>query len=172
MMNAVKMIIIYPTDTVYGLGCSIFDYDSVNKIYKIKGKSFKENLSFLVNSVEEISEYAEITSREFNKIKDLLKKGSNYTFCLRKRNDFNSNVSHNGEIGIRVIKNNAIKGLIIKFGPFVTTSANVHGQNAPKNIKEVSNKIIKSAKLIVKGTCYYGKPSIVYDLINDRIKRG
>jgi len=169
-------LIIYKTDTVYGLGCRIFDDDSVSKIYSLKGKDFKDNLSFLVSDPKEIPYYASVSNAQMSKIKELLKKGSHYTFVLEKRFDMHANISHDDEVGIRIIQNPEITRLIERFGPLVTTSANIHGESAPKRFEDISPTIISAVKkerglIINGGDCYYGKPSIVYDLVHDRIKR-
>lgn len=179
-LNKDAKLIVYKTDTVYGLGCRIFDDESIEKIYKIKGKSFNENLSFLVRDIKEIPYYASVSQNQMDKIKELLKKGSHYTFALKKRYDMHSKVSNNEEIGIRVAQTPDLIRLVDYFGPIVTTSANIHGEPAPKRFEDIDKRIIKSVKeyrgrkrevIINGGNCYYGRPSIVYDLVNDRIKR-
>ena len=166
-------IAIFRTDTLYGLGCNINDFEEVNKIYRIKNKPFTENLSFLVTDVNEIMSYAEVSSLEFGKIKDLLKQGSHYTFILRKKQDINLNLSKNNEIGIRVLDNSDTR-IITRLleGPVICTSANIHGTKAPKRFEDIDKKVLDSAEIKMNsGDCYYGKASIVYNLINDRVIR-
>jgi len=166
-------IAIFRTDTLYGVGCNINEFKEVNRIYRIKGKSFNENLSFLVTDVNEIMNYAEVSSKQFEKVRDLLKKGSHYTFCFKKRKDVSLNLSKNDEIGIRVL-NNSDTRIITKLlgGPVICTSANIHGTEAPKRFEDIDKIILGSAEIkLNSGDCYYGKASIVYDLVNDRIKR-
>ena len=101
----------------------------------------------------------------------MLKKGSHYTFIVKKRNDLNKNVqscinliSKDDKIGIRVIKH--------PFDyPIISTSANVHGEKTVKRYEDLDEKIIKAADIVIKGECYYGKPSIVYDLVENKIIR-
>ncbi|HHT55361.1 MAG TPA: threonylcarbamoyl-AMP synthase, partial [Acholeplasma sp.] len=53
-------IIIFPTDTVYGIGASLYDLDNINKIYEIKGRSFDKQLPVLCSSIEQIESFAVI----------------------------------------------------------------------------------------------------------------
>jgi L-threonylcarbamoyladenylate synthase len=167
-------IIDYPTDTVIGRGCNLWNYNSVKRIYQMKGKDFNEPLSFACSSIEEIKAYADISFREIDKIKQLLKSGSHYTFILKAKVKHPSIdiISRNKKIGIRIIDHPTVKMLTKYAGPIITTSANFHNEKAPKSIDELTkSEFAKSADLTISGKCYYGKPSIVYDLVDDRIIR-
>ena len=165
-------IIVYPTDTVFGLGCSLFDYNSITKIYEFKGKEFKEPLSFAVSSVEELEFYADVSEKELGKIKDLLKQGSHYTFVAKQklRHQCIDRIAKDGKIGIRVLNMPLIQRLT-EFAPIITTSANIHGEKPAEKYMDINEKIKDAADLLISGKCYYGKPSIVYDLVEDRILR-
>jgi L-threonylcarbamoyladenylate synthase len=166
------MIIIYPTDTVFGLGCGLFDYNSITKIYKLKGKNFKEPLSFAVSNVKEIELYADVSAKDIDKIKELLKQGSHYTFVAKQKfkHPCIDRIAKNGKIGIRVLNTPLIQKLT-EFAPIISTSANVHGEKTARRYEDLDERIIRAADIAIKGECHYGKPSIVYDLVDDRILR-
>ena len=165
-------IIVYPTDTVFGLGCSLFDYNSITKIYEFKGKEFKEPLSFAVSSVEELEFYADVSEKELGKIKDLLKQGSHYTFVAKQklRHPCIDRIAKDGKIGIRVLNTPLIQRLT-EFAPIITTSANIHGEKTVKRYEDLDERVKDVADLLISGECDYGKPSIVYDLVEGRILR-
>jgi tRNA threonylcarbamoyl adenosine modification protein (Sua5/YciO/YrdC/YwlC family) len=172
-----KKLIIYPTDTVFGLGCSLFDYNSIKKIYELKGKNFNEPLSFACKDIDEMEKYMELDSKKIGKIKDLLRKGSHYTFVAERKLTMDRNldscldlISKSNKIGIRIIKHPSVEEIVKYAGPIITTSANFHGE---KPVKETGmlGKISGSVNLVLDGKCDYGRPSIVYGLVDDRIIR-
>ena len=164
-------LVVCPTDTIWGFGCSIWNYKAIKKIREIKGKG-TEFMSIAVNSTEELGYFAELDSKKKGKIKDLLKEGSYYTFVLNKRftNDCLNLINCSKKIGIRVIKHPAVEIITKYAGPVITTSANIHNMPAIKDIESLDKKLIDSAYL-VKGNCYWGKASKVYDVEEDRMIR-
>jgi len=74
-------IIIYPTDTVYGLGCDLFNKRGIERIYEIKRRSKKEPLSFVCADLKDISQYAYVTDFAYKIMRRLLP--GPYTFILR-----------------------------------------------------------------------------------------
>ena len=172
-----KRAIIHPTDTVFGLAACIDDYNSIKKIYEIKGKDFNEPLSFACRDINEMEKYMELDFKKIGKIKDLLRKGSHYTFVAERKLTMDRNIdscldliSKNNKIGIRIIRHPSVEEIVKHAGPIITTSANFHGENPVKEAGMLG-KISDSVKLILDGKCYYGRPSIVYDLVDDRIIR-
>ncbi len=73
-------VIIYPTDTVYGLGCDITQKSAIDRIYQIKGMSKKQPLSFICPNLKEISKYAHVSNRAYKAMRHLLP--GPYTFVL------------------------------------------------------------------------------------------
>ena len=166
-------IICYPTDTVFGLGCSINNYSSIKRIYEIKGRGFNEPLSFAVNNIEELIKYADVNGKQLGKIKELIAKRKHYTFILKKKygNPCIDLISKDNKIGIRIINHPIVEFLTDYAGPIITTSANMHGRPAVKNIEDLDSKIMSASDLTIDGKCNYGKASIVYDLVDDKIIR-
>lgn len=168
------LIVNGPTDTVFGAFADAMNKDAVKKIYDIKGTGFSQPLSFACRDVDEIGAYADINYREKGKIKELLQSGSHYTFVLRKKkgNPSLDMLARDGKIGIRIIRHPVISLLTKHVGPIITTSANFHNEPAPKDFQSLmESEFSNSAYINLNGKCYYGKPSIVYDLTNGRILR-
>ena len=143
--NALKNgnIIIYPTDTVWGIGCDPFNQKSVDNLFKIKGKK-EEGLSILINNKELISEYCLMTKKN-NKIIKKLFPGP-VTVILKSKVKFAKGVARNGNIAIR-IPNNKTSISLAKENPIITTSANMHGMDVVKDMNE--------AKEIFGNSCIY-----------------
>jgi len=116
-------IIIYPTDTVYGLGCDITNTKAMERIAKIKGvKLEKANFSFIVNS---LSHLADFTKRIDTATYKLLKRAlpGAYTFILEGNNKLPKAFKKKKTVGIRIPDNNIILEIVKELGnPIITTS--------------------------------------------------
>ncbi len=158
-------IIVYPTDTVWGMGCNPFDQESVNNLFNIKGK--KENgVSILVNNVNLISEYC-ITNKTQKNIIEKLFPGP-VTVILKSKVEFAKGVTRNGNIAIRIPKNNTSVSLAKK-NPIITTSANIHGENIAKDLNE-AKKIFGNSCIYLDGEKPDGVESTIIDLTKDTPK--
>ncbi len=117
-------IIIYPTDTVYGLGCDIYNAKAIERIYRLKGlKSNKANLSFICYDLSHISDFTRnIDTPTFKLMKKALP--GPYTFILKSNNNVPKELnSPRKTVGIRVPDNNIVRAIIKELGnPIITTS--------------------------------------------------
>ena len=136
-------IVIYPTDTVLGMGCNPFSQIAVDKLFQIKKKQNK-GLSIMLNNVNEIYDYCEV-NRTYEKIISDLLPGP-ITLIMKSKREFAKGVTKNGTIAIRVPLNETANDLARDI-PVITTSANIHGEKIAANIKE--------AKIIFGNNCYY-----------------
>jgi len=116
-------LVIYPTDTIYGLGCDIFNSRAVEKIARIKGiKAQKNDFSFICYDLSHIADYARVGNSAFKMMKKVLP--GPYTFILDANNQVPKLLNTNKKtVGIRV-PDNLIPRLIVKQlgNPIVTTS--------------------------------------------------
>ena len=158
-------IFIYPTDTIYGLGCDATNIDSVNKIKKIKQRDKDKPLSIIAPSIDWIKENLIIDT-------DLSKYlPGPYTIILKKKNpDFLYHVSNTDSLGIR-IPNNEFTKIIQKSNlPFITTSVNLSEQPFLTDIKFLDKQIKNKIDHIIDIGPLTGKPSTL--IINGKeIKR-
>ncbi|MFB1040840.1 MAG: L-threonylcarbamoyladenylate synthase [Polaribacter sp.] len=116
-------LVIYPTDTIYGLGCDITKTKSLEKIAQIKGVQLeKANLSFICNDLSHLSDYVkQLDSATFKILKRALP--GPYTFILPGSNNLPKVFKKKKTVGIRIPDNNIIRTLVTELGnPIVSTS--------------------------------------------------
>jgi len=114
-------IFIYPTDTIYGIGCNALNEEAVNKIREIKNRDKEKPLSIIAPSIEWISENFIITLAEISKYLP-----GPYTLLLKKKDpNFMNYISNNDRIGIRVPDSKFTEKIQESGFPFVTTSVNI-----------------------------------------------
>ena len=129
-------IIIYPTDTLYGFGVDATNTKSIEKLNKIKKR--KQVYSTLVNSIDMMKIYSNISTQQEKKIRKYLP--GPFTIILTKKcSNLSKLISLNLEtIGIRIPKNKFALNLVRELGkPIITTSVNRHGNAALNNIDEI-----------------------------------
>ena len=158
-------VIIYPTDTVWGIGCDPFNQKSVNNLFKIKGKK-EEGLSILINNKELISKYCLITSKD-KKIINKIFPGP-VTVILKSKVNFAKGVARNGNIAIR-IPNNETSISLAKENPIITTSANMHGMDVVKNMNE-AREIFGNSCIYLNGEKPIGIESTIINLTENNPK--
>lgn len=152
--NCVKVLkrggtLLYPTDTIWGIGCDATLPESVSKIYRIKHREEDRSFIVLVSCVEQLSNYVEVVP---DIAKDLLQAvDSPLTIIYPKGKRLAENVmGKDGSIAIRVVKTEFCKKLLQKFGkPIVSTSANISGEPSPIHFNSISPLIKSSVDHIV-----------------------
>lgn len=158
-------IFIYPTDTIYGLGCNALNKRSVNKIKKLKQRDKNKPLSIIAPSKKWIKENC-ITNINLDKYLP-----GPYTLILKKKNpDFLSHISKSETIGIRIPKSEFTKHIKKANTPFITTSVNLSGEPPITSISEIPNKIKKNVDHIVDIGILSGNPSTLI-IKGKKIKR-
>jgi len=164
-------IIIYPTDSVYGMGCDIHNRKAVEKIAKIKGiKADKANFSIICHSLSQLSDYTRPIS---NNVFKLMKKNlpGPFTFILKANNKVPDLFQTNKKtVGIRIPNNSIILEIVKEFGsPLLTTS--VHDEDEiieyttdPELIHENFNEIVD---LVIDGGYGQNVASTIVDCTGD-----
>jgi tRNA threonylcarbamoyl adenosine modification protein (Sua5/YciO/YrdC/YwlC family) len=163
-------IIIYPTDTVYGLGCDLSNKKGIERIYEIKRRSQKEPLSFVCADLKHISQYAKVTDYAYRTMKRLLP--GPYTFILEASRLVPKLILPNRKTtGIRVPDNNICLSLIRELGqPIISTSVKSPAGadlGNPYLIDECFGKIVDT---IIDGGIINPEPSSVISLVDDNIE--
>ena len=160
-------LIIYPTDTVYGLGCDITNTSALEKIAQIKGvKLEKANLSFVCESLSNLSDYVrQIDTQTFKILKRSLP--GPYTFILPGNNNLPNVFKKKKTVGIRVPDNNICRAIVAELGnPIVSTSIKdddevVEYTTDPELILEKWNNLVD---IVIDGGYGDNIPSTVIDL--------
>lgn len=146
-------IFIYPTDTIYGIGCNALIKESVEKIREIKQRD-KKPFSVIAPSFEWINENC-IIDCELEKYLP-----GAYTIILKKKNPtFLLWVSNSDSLGIRIPKNEFCDKIRKADVPFITTSVNISGEKPITNIKELPEEIKSKIDYIIDKGKIDGKPS-------------
>lgn len=154
-------IVIFPTDTVYGIGCRFDIQAAVNRIYQIKGTAKSQPFPILVSSIKQVERIANINPQA----KELMSKfwPGGLTIILSPRHPELVSGSHQ-KVGFRMPDSSLVRSLIEGVGvPVIGTSANFHGSNVPKSFKELDSGLIKLADFVVEGKCKQGIESTVVD---------
>ena len=160
---------IYPTETFYALGCRADCNDAIEKIYRLKKREKNKPLLVLVDSWQMLNKYADIKDINSEAIERLLKiigKG-NCTVVLPTRNSLSSQLNFKEKnLGFRITSHPLAKELIAAIQmPLVATSANISGQPAVKNWRNLSFLIKDSVDFILDDQDTRGdKPSSLWDL--------
>jgi len=144
-----KQVLLYPTDTVWGIGCDATCEEAVNTIFKIKQRSESKSLIILVDGIKMLLQYIPSISKEVLNLLALTKKPT--TIIYNNPVGLAKNVvASDNTVAIRIPQNEFCKQLISKFEkPIVSTSANVSGDKTPKSFKEISLAILDSVDYVV-----------------------
>ena len=154
IQNAVRAlsegkIILYPTDTVWGLGCDATDAKAVEKIFEIKHRTATKSLIVLVSNFLMLREYvAEVPFRAVELMEEAT--GPLTVIYPKSKNLAGNLLAEDGSVGIRIPDDPFCKGLISAFGkPIVSTSANISGEKPSSVFKNLSGGIIEAADYVV-----------------------
>ena len=149
IINALKVlqnggIILYPTDTIWGLGCDSTNKDAIQKIYTIKQREESKALISLVSS-------AEMLQKHTNYIPKINISDNPTTVIYQNVKGFANNLlAEDGTAAIRIVQDEFCKKLIQALGKaIVSTSANISGEESPKQFSEISYHIKNNADYIV-----------------------
>lgn len=143
-------VILYPTDTVWGLGCDASNPAAVQKIFKIKTRAENKSLIILVNGVAMLERYVKYVPEiayDLTTVSD-----APVTIIYPDGKNLATGVcSEDGSIGIRICNEVFCNELIGRFRrPVVSTSANISGQLLPSNFSEIEEELINTVDYVVK----------------------
>ena len=154
-------VILYPTDTVWGIGCDATDPEAVAKIYAIKNREDSKSLVLLASDMDMICRYVKEVPEMAVQLVEVNDKPMTIIYpgavagekgCMkadRRALAFNT-VAEDGTVGIRIPMMDFCQTLVAKFGrPIVSTSANVSGEATPKKFAEISEQIRDAVDHIV-----------------------
>lgn len=165
-------LFVFPTDTVYGLGCVFNNENSVKKIYELKGRDFDKPLAAYFSSVNMAENYILKQDDVFCNICEKYIPGA-ITIVTKKNDKIPDFVTSYGKtIGIRIPKNKFILELIEKLGvPFVGTSANISNNPSAKNANEAFEIFNNKIELVLEDDeSNQGLESTVLSVVDNQIK--
>jgi len=166
-------LIIYPTDTIYGLGCDISNNRALEKIARLKNVRLdKANFSFICNDLSNLSVYVKQIDTPTYKILKRALPGP-YTFILKGSNNLPKAFKKKKTVGIRIPDNNIVREIVKELGnPIITTSIRddddvIEYTTDPELIYE---KWESKVDLIIDGGYGDNRPSTIIDLTKDEIE--
>lgn len=163
--------VVYPTETVYGLGANALDEQAVLRIFLIKKRPLSRPISLAVCSLEMLRDVAHIRDEEMRILEELLP--GPVSVLVRKRSIVPDILTAGSPlVSIRYPDHKSALSIIDIAGPITSTSANRSGQPAPVSAKEVAEEIKERVDLVVDGgRCQYSQPSTLLDLERGEIIR-
>ena len=149
--------LLYPTDTVWGLGCDATNAAAIERIFEIKRRPANKSLIVLVDSVEMLRRHvAKIPDAAMRAIGTATKPT---TVIYEESKGLAHNVSTDKSVAIRIVNDDFCKAMINLFGkPIVSTSANISGEPTPHVFNEISQQIKASVDYVV-GIRHNDKPA-------------
>lgn len=155
IINSLKVlkaagIVLYPTDTIWGIGCDATNFNAIQKIFQVKKRDEKKSMIILVSDKNMIGQYV---SHPSEKILALISHAEKPTTAIFKNAvHLPSNlINEDGSIAIRIVKDQFCTQLIQQLKkPLVSTSANVSGEKFPQNFNEISQEIKNGVDYIVQ----------------------
>jgi tRNA threonylcarbamoyl adenosine modification protein (Sua5/YciO/YrdC/YwlC family) len=163
-------IVIYPTDTVYGMGCDLFNKKGIERIYETQRRDRRQPLSFICADLKDISRYARVSDDAYKIMKRLLP--GPYTFILEASRAVPKIILPKRQTtGIRVPDNRICQALVAEMGsPVISTSVkNGEGEflSDPRIIEELFGKRVD---MIIDGGIIAATPSSVVSLLDEGVE--
>ena len=157
-------LVVYPTDSRYGLGCDIFNKSAIERIYKLKKRDYQHPLSFIFPDLKNLSRYAHISTPNYKILKKCLP--GPYTFILEATREIPKiMLSKRQTLGIRIPDEPIVMALVDELNNPLLNSSVPSNSNIEMNDPEVIEEHLGYAvDIILDGGIIISEPSTVYDL--------
>jgi L-threonylcarbamoyladenylate synthase len=141
-------VIIYPTDTIWGIGCDVSNTAAIKRVYEIKEREADKPLIVLVSDLEMLKEYVDNIHPRIESLLHYHEKP--LTVIYKEVRDIPEILrGKNGSVGIRIVQDDYCRNFIRKFGrPIVSTSVNKSGQPAPVHFAEIEFDLLNDADYV------------------------
>jgi len=160
-------VIGYPTDTIYGVGCNLFNPEAIRQIHRLKKLDGKKPLSFICSDLKEISQYAYVSNSAYQMMKRLLPAA--YTFILTATKLVPKiAMTKQNTVGIRIPDNKICLSLVRELGhPIISTSVNKPDEGLYNDPAEIEERFGKQLDLVIDGGVIVSEHSSIIDLTDD-----
>ncbi|MEW6510222.1 MAG: L-threonylcarbamoyladenylate synthase [Bacteroidota bacterium] len=162
-------VIVYPTDTVYGLGCSTDNKAAIEKIHLIKRQRSDKPFSFVCSDLTHISEFAHVSNMAFRTMKHLIP--GPYTFILpaaKMKHLPKILISKRKTVGIRVPDSPITQAIVKELGhPILSTSVTTEEGELLNDPQQIADRFNSQVDMIIDGGTLHSPPSTVVDLTGD-----
>ena len=157
----------YPTDTVYGVGCDLFNQEAIRKIHRLKKMEGKKPLSFICSDLKDISRYAHVSNYAYKMMKRLLP--GPYTFVLTATKLVPKiAMTKQNTVGIRIPDNKICLSLVRELGhPIISTSVYKPDEGLYNDPAEIEERFAKQLDLVIDGGVIVAEHSSIIDLTDE-----
>lgn len=166
-------VILYPTDTVWGLGCDATNEKAVSNIFEIKKRAGSKSLIMLVKDDMMLNRFIPDVPSQAWELIETSEEPMTIIYDKASPSIAKNCLADDGSVGVRIVKDEFCKTLIHKFGkPIISSSANISGEDAPALFDEIDAEIKNKADHVVEwGQDDYkeAKPSTIIKLSNNGV---
>jgi len=157
-------LVVYPTDTLYGLGADVFNEYAVKKVFKVKKRPLDLPLSVAVSDFDELENICFVNETAMVLAEKFLP--GRLTMVLKKKKSISDLVTSGlDKVAVRIPSNDIALRLLSSFGPITCTSANIHGKDTPYVIEDIQKQFDKDeVSIFIDDGRLDGKPSTIVDL--------
>ena len=142
-------VILYPTDTIWGIGCDATNPEPVARVYRIKHRSDRKSMLVLIDDLSRLSSYVETIPDAALRLIESSEKPTTIIYPEAKNLATNL-IASDGSIGIRITSDPFCRQLIRYIGkPIVSTSANISGKRSPSSFREIDPEVVEQVDYTV-----------------------
>lgn len=162
-------LVAYPTDTVYGIGCDLFNKKAIDRLYQVKGMPRSHQLAFICSDLSEVAKYAVVNDYEYRILKEYLP--GPYCFLLRTSKEAPKSVqTQRKQVGVRIPAHPIALGIVRELGhPIISSTAARPGGTPFIDPKELELEF-KGLDLVIDAGAGGEQPTTVVDLSGDSPK--
>lgn len=161
-------VIIFPTETVYGMGCNALSIKATKKIYEVKNRPTNKNVNIMVSSINKINEYAYVNELEEKLIHKYMPGA--FTIILHKKDNLNNPAFANDTIGIRIPNHKIMLEILNRLSfPIVATSANISGDSSVYSFEDIKRIFDGKVDAIIDGGLCTNVASTIVKVENNEI---
>ncbi len=143
-------LILYPTDTIWGIGCDATNAEAVERVFELKGRAKEKSLIVLLHNENQLAGYVNDVPEVAYQLIEYTDKPLTIIYSNAKNLASNA-VADDGSIGIRLVKHPFCEQLLQRFRkPIISTSANISGQPSAAKFDDIDEEIIKGVDYVVK----------------------
>ena len=156
-------VVAVPTDTVYGIACSVNSPDAIQSLYQIKIRENIKAIPVLISDLNQIDQVANNFNSQALKLAESFWPGA-LTIVVNKYESLPLNLTIHQTVGIRMPDHNWLRAIIRQTGPLAATSANISGEASPSTAEKVLEQLDGRIELVIDGgECKSGISSTVVD---------
>lgn len=143
-------LILYPTDTIWGIGCDATNPEAVEKVFQLKGRGKEKSLIVLLHNENQLASYVTEIPEVAYQLIEYTEKPLTIVYSAAKNLAPNV-IAEDGSIGIRIVNHDFCQQLLQRFRkPLVSTSANISGQSSPTSFDDIAEEIKEQVDYVVK----------------------